>query len=73
MAPDAAELFLGHEEPRSDPTLPLIADVPAFDVAANCFDDRESGFDQIGAGQRHAQLLRNPKMVPGQRFFQTFR
>ena len=32
MADDSAELALGHQETRADPTLDVIAVAPAFDV-----------------------------------------
>ena len=39
MADDFAELALGHQESRADPTLDVISVAPAFDVAANGFDN----------------------------------
>ena len=38
---------------------PGIAFVPALHIQANPFDDGESRFDHVGAGQRHPQLLCN--------------
>ena len=72
MTPDAAELLLGEEQAGADPAFTLIAAMPAFDVPANGFDNGEGGFDHVGAGQRHPQLLRNMKPVNRQGFFQTF-
>ena len=72
MASDAAKLFLRNQQAGTDPAFSLIATVPSFDVPANGFDNRESGFDHVRAGQRHPQLLRNVKPMNSQSFFQTF-
>ena len=72
MSFDAAELFLRHEQSGANPTFPLITSVPALNVTANSFDDGESRFDHVGAGQRQPQLLGNMQPVNGQRFLQPF-
>jgi hypothetical protein len=38
MAPDAAKLFLRHDQAGADPAFALIASMPAFDVTTNGFD-----------------------------------
>ena len=52
MALNATELFLCDQQARTNPPFALIATVPAFHVQANSFDDREGGFDHVGAGER---------------------
>ena len=63
MADDFAELALGHQESRADPTLDVISVAPAFDVAANGFDNREGRFDHVRAAQGAAELVRHPQLV----------
>lgn len=55
MADDFAELTLGHQQSRADPTLDVIAVAPAFDVSANGFDDGKGRLDHIGAAQGTAE------------------
>jgi hypothetical protein len=38
-----AKLLLGDKQAGTHPSLDLIAALPALHIAANCFDDRESG------------------------------
>src|ERR1700683_5750179 len=56
MADDFAELALGHQESRAEPMLDVISVAPAFDVAANGFDNREGRFDHVRAAQGAAEL-----------------
>src|SRR5436190_23480526 len=56
---DPAELLLRHQQSGSHPAFALVAVMPAFHVSADSFDDRECGFDDVGAGQGLPELWRN--------------
>ena len=71
MADDFAELPFGHQQPRPNPTLDLIAWLPAFDVAANRLHDREGGLDHVGATQSSAKLIGNSQLVYRRRCSRT--
>src|SRR5665213_4084584 len=49
MADDFAELALGHQQSRADPTFDVIAVAPAPDVSANGFDDGKGRLNHVGA------------------------
>ena len=66
MALDAAELFLCDKQAGTDPAFDLIAVPPSLHVAANRFDNRESGFDHVGAGQGSAELLGHAQLATTQ-------
>ena len=72
MSGDLAELLLGNQKSGPDPAFPLIAAMPALHVLANLLHNRERRLDDIGAGQRLAQLHRDVKPMDSQRLLHSF-
>ena len=72
MSGDLTELFLGNQKSRPDPAFPLVAAIPALHVFANLLHNRERRLDNIGAGQRLAQLQRDVKPMDSQRLLHSF-
>jgi hypothetical protein len=63
--------FSATKRPGSNPTLALIAGMPAFHIEANSFHDGEGRLDHIRAGQRQAQLWQNMQSMNGECFLQS--
>ena len=72
MSGDLAELLLGNQKSRPNPAFPLVAAMPALHVLANLLHNRKRRLDYIGAGERLAQLHRDPKPMNSQRLLHSF-
>src|SRR5437870_2894893 len=66
------KLLFCDEQAGTHPTFDLITLSPTLHMAADGFDNRESGFDDIGAGQSPAKLIGYAQFMHGERLFESF-
>ena len=68
---EAPEALLGFQHARGSPAQSHLCIPPALHIPANLANDAVHALDDVGAGQRTAQIRRQAKPVHGQDLIQT--